>query len=262
MIQVFNCGYESRHSSGLDIRRQNGSSDYTLLIIKSEAFFEQNGETTLLHPNTILLYEKFAYVHYGSIHPKYNDDWIHFDLIKGEETLFDTLAIPLNTPFSLPSCTQLSEYARLIVQETLGTGVWKEQILDSLMHLLLYSLDTMIRTASASNTAHKYDSCMKQLRMELLNTPHKKWTIPRMAEHVHMSPSYFQHLYKQLFGISCMQEVIQARLKTARFYLRTTDMPIQSLALICGYENELHFMRQFKKYEQLTPSQYREQYRF
>lgn len=260
MIQVFNCGYESRHTTPINIRRPNGGSDYTLLIIKTEAFFEQNNKMTEIAPNTVILYEKYSYVHYGSQSSNYNDDWIHFDLIKGEN-LFDSLIIPFNTPIPLTFCGQLSEYVRMIVQEKLGNSIWKEQLLDALMHTLLYSLDSMIRSISALPITQKYFSCMNQLRMELLNAPHKSWTVSHMAEQVHMSPSYFQHLYKELFGISCMQEVIQARLKNARFYLRTTDMSIQSLALFCGYENELHFMRQFKKYEHLTPTQYREQFR-
>ena len=34
-------------------------------------------------------------------------------------------------------------------------------------------------------------------------------------------------------------------------------MDIASVAALCGYENQLHFMRQFKKFTGLTPSQYR-----
>jgi len=34
-------------------------------------------------------------------------------------------------------------------------------------------------------------------------------------------------------------------------------MSIRNLADFCGYENELHFMKQFKQYEGMTPSEYR-----
>ena len=37
--------------------------------------------------------------------------------------------------------------------------------------------------------------------------------------------------------------------------------PVAILAVFCGYESELHFMRQFKKYTGLTPSGYREESR-
>ncbi len=42
---------------------------------------------------------------------------------------------------------------------------------------------------------------------------------------------------------------------------RTTEMSVHALASFCGYENELHFMRQFKKQTGLSPSQYRAQNR-
>ena len=63
--------------------------------------------------------------------------------------------------------------------------------------------------------------------------------------------------YKQFFGLSCQQDMINARLKFAKYYLQNSDMNIGSLAGFCGYENELHFMRQFKKFTGLTPSEYR-----
>lgn len=78
-----------------------------------------------------------------------------------------------------------------------------------------------------------------------------------MADYVHMSPFYFQHLYKELYHISCMQEVILARIERAKFYLTTTDMSVKAVSDFCGYENDLHFIRQFKKKEGLTPTQYR-----
>ena len=54
-----------------------------------------------------------------------------------------------------------------------------------------------------------------------------------------------------------LREVILARLRLAKFYLSTTDQSIQSLAALCGYESDLHFMKQFKKNMNMTPSQYR-----
>lgn len=39
MISILNCGYESRHQKPFHMLRPEGSSDYTLLVVKSEAFF-------------------------------------------------------------------------------------------------------------------------------------------------------------------------------------------------------------------------------
>ena len=82
-----------------------------------------------------------------------------------------------------------------------------------------------------------------------------------LAERMHLSISHFQHLYREFFGTSCIRDVIDARIAYAQYYLTTTEMSIQALAVFCGYESELHFMRQFKKYTGLTPSGYREESR-
>lgn len=262
MIKIYNCGYESRHRAVFSMRRPVGTPDYTLLVVKTSAYFEVDHVLIDTPPDTAILYDKNSYVHYGCSEPSYNDDWIHFDLDDQDLSFINSLQIPFNTPCPLSYTGQLSDYARLIVLEKHGNRPYKEQILDSLMRVLLYSLASQIHSQPDKITSHKLYGILNDLRISICNMPHKKWTIENMAHSVHLSPSYFQHVYKKLFGISCMQEVIQARLKNACFYLRTTDMSIQSLAEFCGYDNELHFMRQFKKYRNMSPSQYREYCRY
>ncbi len=256
MIKVSNLGHDSRHKTKFHIIRKNGVSNYILLLVKTEAYFEFDGVITATNPNMAILFDRNTYMHYGSKNDFYNDDWIHFDFIN-ETSLFEMLHIPFNRPIYLPQINSLSNYVRLLVQENHSDTLHKEQVQDSLMRVLLYNLDSQIAQLPSAASGNKYYQIMNQLRMNIHNTPHKKWTIDSMAESVHLSPSYFQHLYKEMFHISCMQEVILARIERAKFYLTTTDMSIKSLSDFCGYENELHFVRQFKAKEGLTPSQYR-----
>lgn len=257
MITINNCGYESRHMTTFEMKRPGGTPDYTLLLIKTAAFFEYNQTLQDTPANTVILYDKSDYVHYGCQTPDYNDDWIHFELEERDFAFFKSLNLPFHTPVCMSQIGMLSEYARLIVMEKHSGHLHREQILDSLMRSLLYTLSSQLQTAPDPATDHKFYSVLNSLRMDILNAPHNRWLVEEMAGKVHMSPSYFQHLYKKLFGISCIREVINARLKNACFYLTTTDMSIHSLASFCGYDNELHFMRQFKKYTSMTPSQYR-----
>ena len=64
-------------------------------------------------------------------------------------------------------------------------------------------------------------------------------------------------LYKQLFDINLMDDVIEARLAKAKQLLEFTDMRIQEIALQCGYRNESHFMRQCKLKVGMTALQFR-----
>jgi len=257
MITVNRCGYDSKHRAILDSRSVGGNDDYTLLLVKTEAYFERDGRILDTPPNTVILYSIHSYIHYGCRSPHYNDDWIHFDLHGEDSDLLQKLSLPLDTPFVLPYMGTLTDYSRLVVIEKLSSHVYRENIIDSLMHTLLYSLASQYHTIPEANSNSKYYYPMNGLRMEILNAPNKKWNVSELADQIHISTSHFQHLYKVFFGISCMQDIITARIKYAKFYLRTTEMSIHSLAAFCGYDSELHFMRQFKKATDLTPSQYR-----
>ena len=108
----------------------------------------------------------------------------------------------------------------------------------------------------------KYYSAFSELRTQIYNNPANNWSIPALADSLALSLSYFQHLYKQFFACSCQQDIISARLELAKYYLTGSDMSIRSLSDFCGYDNELHFMRQFKKFVGMTPTEYRQKCAF
>lgn len=75
---------------------------------------------------------------------------------------------------------------------------------------------------------------------------------------MNLSPSYFQALYKKNFGISCYEDILSAKIRTGQYYLSTTDIAVKEISNLCGYGNEISFMKIFKKRTGLTPSEYRE----
>lgn len=261
MITVNVCGYDSMHKMVFDRSFPDGFEDYTLLLIKTESFFELNGEKIAFPPNTVMIYGIHSPVHYGCQVPHYNDDWIHFKLRGEDANLLSELAIPVDCPFTLSNLGKLTDYTRLIVQEKLSSYAHSPQVIDSLMHVLFYSLSDQLHTLSDSNTNNSHYHSLSELRLEILNAPYKKWDVPQLAQRLGLSTSYFQHLYKQFFQTTCIQDIIHARIRHAQLYLCISEMSISSLALFCGYDNELHFMRQFKKITGMTPSQYRETHR-
>lgn len=262
MIEIGLCGYGSVHQTAFGICRPKGTPDYVLLLIKTESYYEEYGIIHDLPANVAFLYDKNTYVHYGSKKPYYCNDWVHFTLSGGDLDFLSSLEIPFHTPMALPHLNQLSEFVRLIVQSKHSGELYRPQTIDALMKALLYSVASQNRIAADTIMTHRNYEILNQLRMGIHNSPNKEWTIKTMANMVHMSPSYMQHQYKELFGITCIQECINARIKCACSYLRTADMPIHMVALLCGYNNETHFMRQFKNAEHMTPSEYRNRYQF
>ena len=96
-----------------------------------------------------------------------------------------------------------------------------------------------------------------KLRAAIQNNPADNWTISRMAEFLKISPGYLQTIYKKAFGISCMEDVIQNRIRLAKEYLYSGSLSITEVAYRCGYRHVEHFSRQFKRLTGLTPREYR-----
>lgn len=74
-----------------------------------------------------------------------------------------------------------------------------EAILDSYMQIFLMTLSDDLKQHKADIHTHKYYDTFLQLRTRLYNNPAHKWNIQEMADSLLLSPSYFQHLYKDFF---------------------------------------------------------------
>lgn len=256
MLSTYRCGHDSRHPSSFDMLHQYGFPHYLLLLVKSSAYFEIDGQTISTAPNMAILFDKNTRIHYGCLDSHYNDDWIHFDR-SSEDTLFSQLSIPFNRPIYLPYLSHLSNYVRLLVLEEHMGALHREEIQDSILSALLRSLDSQKLVQTELTGSKRHYSAMSRLRSEIHNQPGKDWNLDALAQSVNMSVSYFQALYKEMFGLPFRRDIIQARLQQSKFYLTESNMSVFTIADFCGYKDELHFMKQFKKFLGMTPTQYR-----
>ncbi|MCR5717775.1 MAG: AraC family transcriptional regulator, partial [Oscillospiraceae bacterium] len=98
---------------------------------------------------------------------------------------------------------------------------------------------------------------LKRLRREIYKAPELDWSLGELASRLHISKSYVQKLYKEHFGISYMDDLIEARIGLAKLLLKETDLRISDIAASCGYHNTTHFMRQFNDKTGMSPTAFR-----
>lgn len=119
-------------------------------------------------------------------------------------------------------------------------------------------LQTMLnRAEAAANAVGDYREKIYRLRREIFSSPQNDWSLPAIASSLGISNSHFQRIYKTEFGISCMEDVIAARLEKAKWLLLHSELSVQEIADQCGYHHTNHFMRQFKHRVGITAMQYR-----
>lgn len=74
---------------------------------------------------------------------------------------------------------------------------------------------------------------------------------------VDISPYYFSKLFKQEVGETYIEYLTKTRIQYARKLLEQPSYSIKQICMMCGYSDPNYFSRIFKKYEGLTPSEYR-----
>lgn len=83
------------------------------------------------------------------------------------------------------------------------------------------------------------------------------WTLPKLAETVHVSPEHLRRLCRAALGRSPMQHVIWLRMRKAAELLATTDAKMEVISREVGYQNSFVFSNTFKKWIGWRPSEHR-----
>jgi AraC-like DNA-binding protein len=81
--------------------------------------------------------------------------------------------------------------------------------------------------------------------------------LSELAELVNMNEQYFCRFFKKYLGKTPMAYINTYRLQQAALLLETTDIPITTLCLECGFNNLGHFFDKFKSLYGITPLQFR-----
>lgn len=68
---------------------------------------------------------------------------------------------------------------------------------------------------------------------------------------------YLARLFKNQYGSSILNYVMNQRITQAKKMLRFTDKQIEVIGRDCGFEDANYFTRMFKKVEGSSPSEYR-----
>ena len=232
-----------------------------------------------------IIYTKDAPIYYYNDN-EYVNDWINFDDISDDSSNADTdnpssnntdtdgnadnyidnsisdfmrsLNVPFNRLTLLSDHTELSQLIRDLRQEFHQTGSHHEEILDAKLRTILYKYsDAYHLETQLSDKLKVHRPLFHEIRNGIYSQHSPKKTVSELAEDASLSVSYFQHIYKELFGVSVIQDIIRSRIERACYLLTVTPDSVAHIAEVCGYENVEHFNRQFKEITGFSPNQYR-----
>lgn len=183
-------------------------------------------------------------------------NWFH--AAPSAQSLFTHYNLPIGQVFYPYDTLFISEHFRKMELELFSENPYKDDLSDSYLREFLIWLFRSTRDIAPPVTTQSEHAHLKEMRQRVLSNPQQKWTVSQMAELVSLSVSRFHTVYKTLFGTSPMQDLIEAKIEYAKSLLLTHgDLPLPQIAEMLGYNDQYHFIRQFRAETGITPGAYR-----
>ena len=136
---------------------------------------------------------------------------------------------------------------------------------DMEIHQILSSLLTQImKDCWNPESVHKNtesDSGIVQLRTYLSEHYREKISLDELSSRFFLSKFYLTKLFKEQYGITISDYILDQRIHHAKELLRFSDHSLEEIASECGFYDLPYFSRKFKKAEGISPSAYRSQWK-
>lgn len=252
------CGYEkcqASHSYGPAVRQDylihhilKGKGSY---YVDGKKYDLVAGQGFLIEPNVQTFYK-------ADENDPWHYLWIGFNGNKVKEYLND---IGLNHKQLIYNCDYSEELKEIVIKMLKNNTftLTNQFLLEGLLCSFFAVLSKHSNFAIAGN---QDNNLYVQKALEYIHNNYANpIKITDIANYVCITRNYLFTLFKNSLDLSPHEYLTKYRIGRATELLRFTDYSIESIALSCGYLDPIVFTKTFKLQKQITPSNYRKQYK-
>lgn len=187
--------------------------------------------------------------------------WIHFEIVEMADRQYPDDGSLFSPEVDIPQTVHLTHpetlerLFRIFLSEQ-ETGILQPLTANLLITLML--LEVAQQSQRRANTsdlnvvatwAHTY------IRMNF----DRPITASEVAQAVGYNVDYLGRIYRRTYDCTLTQAIHRRRITKARDYLRNSNLTVNQIAINCGFTDPDYFRRIFKRYTQISPSEYRDE---
>ena len=234
------------------IKRDGFDSFLILLVTKGSCTLKVNGQTHSVPKGNIALVDCYAPHEYGSPQ-SWEASWLHFDGSLAR-SYYEHIVQTHGNVITLHSA-QTAEHTLGKIYNIFRNG---SPIREANMSKYIVTLLTeLLLTESKTNTSLKLTNGLEDTISYINENFSSPLSLDELADRASLSPFYFTRVFTKETGMTPHQYIIATRLNSAKFLLKSTDISIKEIAFNSGFSSESSFCSTFKKWENLTPTEYR-----
>lgn len=238
--------------SDFEINRPNGFENCVVFVhFRTRVSMTLGNETAQVQPGNCIFYSRSFYQKWVATEPLIHD-WMHLD---GDvESVLEKFGIEFDRMYKLNQPELVTQLVNAIETEHFAQKPMSEIMCDLKLRELFICIFRNLPAQNTNPPARKAE--LERLRQKVFSQLSHNWTIPEMASIISMSPSRFYAVYKSEFGVSPVNDLIEARIHLAKSYLASGSYSVSDVAEKLGYSSAYHFIRQFTKCVGVSPGKF------
>lgn len=184
--------------------------------------------------------------------------WVHFNGSTSEQ-YYDYFINQSKNVFQPLSSEKLTSIISEIINVNEMQNTNSEIITSRLIvELLTFVLMTSSKKISCdTNLKQKLNSVYEYINENFS----RDISLDELASKFFISKFYLTREFKKLYGKTIFEHIITVRINHGKELLRFSDKSIDEISLLCGFNDQSYFARQFKKAENITCFTYRKIWR-
>jgi len=238
-----------------------------ILVVEGAVDIDINTKTYHVTKNSLVFIsnlEKHAIHIVKSPYKRYvislKQDFCHM-MLKDSPLLSILIQRPENFNHVIPLDSQTAQQLQSISEDMLQeiqqmNSFWKERLSSMITDILirLYRVSDLYFPINAATDALKI---VTEVQSYIVQNSHDDISLDLMANQHFVSKYYLSRIFKKITGYTFRDYLLLHRLSVAKDLLTHTNKSITDVCFFSGFSNINHFIRIFKKYENITPFQFK-----